>query len=127
MLPSKGGYVEVQYGQRRRCSPAPIDLGSGQTIEADFNLPRGGGGVRGRITDEIGEPALGGPAQAVYGLTTNREPPRHSDSNALTRSAAAPRLRMASGAPPNAGTRSCSRTTTIETRVTSSETLVACR
>ena len=56
---SKGGYVEVQYGQRRpQQSGRPIDLGRGQTIDVDFNLPRGGV-LTGRITDEIGEPAVG--------------------------------------------------------------------
>jgi hypothetical protein len=61
---SKGGYVEVQYGQRRpQQSGRPIDLGSGQTIEADFNLPRGGV-LTGRITDEIGEPAVGASVHA---------------------------------------------------------------
>ena len=61
---SKGGYVEVQYGQRRpQQSGRPIDLGSGQTIEADFNLPRGGV-LTGRITDEIGEPAVGASVRA---------------------------------------------------------------
>jgi len=61
---SKGGYVEVQYGQRRpKQSGRPIDLGSGQTIEADFNLPRGGV-LAGRITDEIGEPAVGASVNA---------------------------------------------------------------
>ncbi len=61
---SKGGYVEVQYGQRRpQQSGRPIDLGSGQTIEADFNLARGGV-LAGRITDEIGEPAVGASVNA---------------------------------------------------------------
>jgi hypothetical protein len=54
---SKGGYVQLQYGQRRPFEQGrPIELGDGQTLEnVDFNLPRGSV-IAGRIVDEFGEP-----------------------------------------------------------------------
>jgi hypothetical protein len=56
---SKGGYATVNYGQRRPLQPGRmLDLSDGQTLELDFNLPRGGV-ITGRIIDEFGEPAVG--------------------------------------------------------------------
>jgi hypothetical protein len=54
---SKGGFVSLQYGQRRPTeSGTPIELGDGQTIEKiTIGLPRGSV-LGGRITDEFGEP-----------------------------------------------------------------------
>jgi hypothetical protein len=54
---SKGGYVQLQYGQRRPFEQGrPIELGDGQTLEnVNFNLPRGSV-IAGRIVDEFGEP-----------------------------------------------------------------------
>ena len=54
---SKGGFVSLQYGQRRPSeSGTPIELGDGQTIEKiTIGLPRGSV-LGGRITDEFGEP-----------------------------------------------------------------------
>jgi len=54
---SKGGYVNLSYGQRRPFeSPRPLELGEGQVLEkVDFNLPRGGV-IAGHVVDEFGEP-----------------------------------------------------------------------
>ena len=54
---SKGGFVALQYGQRRPSeSGTPIELGDGQTIDKiAIALPRGSV-LGGRITDEFGEP-----------------------------------------------------------------------
>ena len=54
---SKGGYVQLQYGQRRPFEQGrPIELGDGQTLDhVNFNLPRGSV-IAGRIVDEFGEP-----------------------------------------------------------------------
>jgi hypothetical protein len=54
---SKGGFVSLQFGQRRPFeSGTPIELGDGQTIEKiTIGLPRGSV-LGGRITDEFGEP-----------------------------------------------------------------------
>jgi protocatechuate 3,4-dioxygenase beta subunit len=54
---SKGGFVSLQYGQRRPSeSGTPIELGDGQTMEKiAIALPRGSV-IGGRITDEFGEP-----------------------------------------------------------------------
>jgi hypothetical protein len=57
MTASKGGFVTLQYGQRRPSeSGTPIELGDGQTIDkVAIALPRGSV-LGGRITDEFGEP-----------------------------------------------------------------------
>lgn len=57
MTVSKGGFVSLQYGQRRPTeSGTPIDLGDGQTVDKiTIALPRGSV-LSGRITDEFGEP-----------------------------------------------------------------------
>jgi hypothetical protein len=54
---SKGGFVSLQYGQRRASeSGTPIELGDGQAIDKlAIALPRGSV-LGGRITDEFGEP-----------------------------------------------------------------------
>lgn len=54
---SKGGYVQLQFGQRRPFEQGrPIELLDGQTLEnVNFNLPRGSV-IAGRIVDEFGEP-----------------------------------------------------------------------
>jgi hypothetical protein len=54
---SKGGFVSVQYGQRRPSeSGMPLEIGEGQTLEkVVIALPRGSV-ISGRITDEFGEP-----------------------------------------------------------------------
>jgi len=57
MTASKGGFVSLQYGQRRPSeSGTPIELGNGQTLDKlVIALPRGSV-LGGRITDEFGEP-----------------------------------------------------------------------
>ena len=57
MTASKGGFVALQYGQRRPTeSGTPIELGDGQVLEKiSIALPRGSV-LGGRITDEFGEP-----------------------------------------------------------------------
>ena len=62
---SKGGFVSLQYGQRRPSeSGTPLELGDGQTIEKiTIGLPRGSV-LGGRITDEFGEPVANASVQA---------------------------------------------------------------
>ena len=57
MIASKGGFVSLQYGQRRPSeSGTPIELGDGQVLQKiTIALPRGSV-LGGRITDEFGEP-----------------------------------------------------------------------
>jgi len=66
---SKGGYVDIEYGQRRPFEKGrPIDLGNGQVQERiDLTLPQGAV-VTGRVTDESGEPV----AQASVQLSRYR-------------------------------------------------------
>lgn len=57
---SKGGYVALQYGQRRPFEQGtPIELADRQTLEkVDVSLPKGSV-ITGRIVDEFGEPIAG--------------------------------------------------------------------
>jgi hypothetical protein len=57
---SKGGYVTLQYGQRRAFEPGrPVAVAEGQDVsQVDIVLPRGSV-ITGRITDEFGEPIAG--------------------------------------------------------------------
>lgn len=57
MTASKGGFVSLQYGQRRPSeSGTPIELADGQTLDKLLiALPRGSV-LGGRVTDEFGEP-----------------------------------------------------------------------
>jgi hypothetical protein len=57
MTASKGGFVSLQYGQRRPSeSGTPIELADAQTLDKiTIALPRGSV-LGGRITDEFGEP-----------------------------------------------------------------------
>jgi hypothetical protein len=57
MTATKGGFVALQYGQRRPTeSGTPIELGDAQTLDkVSIALPRGSV-LGGRITDEFGEP-----------------------------------------------------------------------
>ena len=54
---SKGGFVNMQYGQTRPFEPGrPIEVSDGQLMEkVDVALPRGSV-VSGRVVDEFGEP-----------------------------------------------------------------------
>jgi hypothetical protein len=53
----KGGYVSLQFGQRRPFEPGrPVELSEGQTFDnVDIALPPGGV-IAGRLTDDFGEP-----------------------------------------------------------------------
>jgi hypothetical protein len=69
MTASKGGFVTLQYGQRRPSeSGTPIELGDNQTIDRlNIALPRGGV-IGGRIVDEFGEPVANATVTAMrYG------------------------------------------------------------
>jgi hypothetical protein len=66
---SKGGFVPLQYGQRRPSEQGtPLDLGDGQVLEKIvIGLPRGSV-ITGRITDEFGEPVANAVVSAMrYG------------------------------------------------------------
>ena len=56
----KGGYVTLQYGQRRAFEPGrQVAVADGQDLtQVDIALPRGSV-ITGRITDEFGEPIAG--------------------------------------------------------------------
>jgi len=67
---SKGGFVTLQYGQRRPSeSGTPIELSDGQAIgKLTIGLPRGSV-MGGRITDEFGEPVANAVVSAMrYGF-----------------------------------------------------------
>lgn len=59
LVASAGGYVALQYGQRRPTeSGTPVALREGETITSiDFALPRGSV-IAGRVTDEFGQPLV---------------------------------------------------------------------
>ena len=62
---NKGGYVSLQYGQRRPFEPGtPVAVADGQALTGlDLALPRGSV-IAGRITDEFGEPVAGAQVSA---------------------------------------------------------------
>jgi hypothetical protein len=64
---SKGGYVQLNYGQRRPFERGrPIELADGQTLEnVNFNLPRGAV-IAGRVIDEFGEPVADAMVSALH-------------------------------------------------------------
>ena len=59
LVASAGGYVALQYGQRRPSeSGTPVALREGETVTSiDFALPRGSV-ITGRVTDEFGQPLV---------------------------------------------------------------------
>jgi hypothetical protein len=63
---SKGGFVTLQYGQRRPGeSGTPLELADGQALEKVMvGLPRGSV-IGGRITDEFGEPLVNAAVTAM--------------------------------------------------------------
>jgi protocatechuate 3,4-dioxygenase beta subunit len=85
---SKGGFVSLQYGQRRPTeSGTPIELGDGQTIDKlTIALPRGSV-IGGRITDEFGEPVANASVTAlryVYAGGTRRMSPAGQNARDTT-------------------------------------------
>jgi protocatechuate 3,4-dioxygenase beta subunit len=64
MLAGKGGYVTLQFGQRRAFEPGTqVAVADGQDLtQVDFVLPRGSV-IAGRVTDEFGEPIAGAQIQ----------------------------------------------------------------
>ena len=68
---SKGGFVTLQYGQRRPSeSGTPLEIRDGQVLEkVVIGLPRGSV-IGGRITDEFGEPIANAVVSAMrYGYS----------------------------------------------------------
>ncbi len=69
IVATKGGFVSLQYGQRRPGEPGtPVDLAAGQSLEKlVVGLPRGGV-ITGRVADEFGEPLTGAQVRVLrYG------------------------------------------------------------
>ncbi|MEP7116391.1 MAG: carboxypeptidase-like regulatory domain-containing protein, partial [Acidobacteriota bacterium] len=63
---SKGGFVSLQYGQRRPSERGtPVELAAGATLEKIvIGLPRGSV-IAGRVVDEFGEPLTGAQVQVL--------------------------------------------------------------
>jgi protocatechuate 3,4-dioxygenase beta subunit len=85
---SKGGFVSLQYGQRRPTeSGTPIELADGQTIDKlSVALPRGSV-LGGRITDEFGEPIANASVTAlryVYAAGARRMQPAGQNARDTT-------------------------------------------
>jgi protocatechuate 3,4-dioxygenase beta subunit len=75
---TKGGYVALEYGQRRPYEPGtPFILADGQSLTSiNVALPRGSV-IAGRVTDEFGEPIARAQVQALryaYGPDGQRRP-----------------------------------------------------
>jgi hypothetical protein len=66
VMASKGGFVTLQYGQRRTLQQGqPIAVADGQVIEKiDFALSRGSA-ISGQVLDEFGDPVTGAMVQAL--------------------------------------------------------------
>ena len=85
---SKGGFVALQYGQRRPSeSGTPIELADAQTIDKiTIALPRGSV-LGGRITDEFGEPVANASVSAwryAYAAGVRRLTPAGQNSRDTT-------------------------------------------
>lgn len=66
ILVSKGGFVQLGYGQRRPFEQGkPVELADGQVVERlDVALPKGSV-ITGRLYDEFGEPVSGARVSAM--------------------------------------------------------------
>jgi Carboxypeptidase regulatory-like domain len=66
VMASKGGFVSLQFGQRRPLQAGqPIEIADGQVVEKiDFALPRGGV-ISGQVLDEFGDPVTGALVQVL--------------------------------------------------------------
>lgn len=71
MTASKGGFVTLQYGQRRPGeSGTPLELADGQVLDRLLiGLPRGSV-ISGRVTDEFGEPVANAAVMAMRSAYT---------------------------------------------------------
>lgn len=88
MTASKGGFVALQYGQRRPTeSGTPIELGDAQTLDkVSIALPRGSV-LGGRITDEFGDPVANASVTAwrfAYGAGARRMMPAGQNARDTT-------------------------------------------
>jgi protocatechuate 3,4-dioxygenase beta subunit len=78
LVVNKGGYVSLQYGQRRPLDGGtPIVVGDAQTLTAINVALQRGSVIAGRVTDEFGEPIARATVQAMrfnYGVDGQRQP-----------------------------------------------------
>ena len=88
---AKGGYLTLQYGQRRPFEPGrPVTLTDAQILgQVDLTLPRAGV-ISGRVIDRFGEPAVGAD------IVVERYQYSSDGQRRLTRAPGMPRLRMTS-------------------------------
>jgi protocatechuate 3,4-dioxygenase beta subunit len=71
---SKPGHANVSYGQRRPDSPGtPIQIGEGQKVDIQLQLPRGGV-ITGTIQDEQGEAIPGTQVRVLRHTTQGGQP-----------------------------------------------------
>jgi protocatechuate 3,4-dioxygenase beta subunit len=78
LVVNKGGYVSLQYGQKRPLDGGtPIVVGDAQTVNAINVAMQRGSVIAGRVTDEFGEPIARATVQAMrfsYGVDGQRRP-----------------------------------------------------
>jgi len=85
---TKGGYLRLQYGQRRPFEPGtPVTLAPAQQLtQVDLTLPRAGT-ISGRVTDRFGDPVIGGEIRVEryqYSVDGQRRPSPVAGGNAST-------------------------------------------
>lgn len=78
LVVNKGGYVSLQYGQKRPLDGGtPIVVGDAQALNAINVALQRGSVIAGRVTDEFGEPIARASVQAMrfsYGVDGQRRP-----------------------------------------------------